>query len=58
MLARGRKLGLGAGASSRSGQPVPQVLSFSTIPHLVWGFGLGVVAGYGFRGPVGVSRCG
>jgi len=31
------------------GQPVLQVLSFSTIPHLVWGLGLGVVAGYGLR---------
>jgi hypothetical protein len=32
------------------GQPVLQVLGFSTIPHLVWGLGLGVVAGYGLIG--------
>jgi hypothetical protein len=31
------------------GQPVIQVLSFSTIPHLVWGLVLGLVAGITLR---------
>jgi hypothetical protein len=29
--------------------PVLELLGFSTIPHLAWGVGLGVVAGYGLR---------
>ncbi len=31
------------------GQPVIKVLSFSTVPHLVWGLGLGIVVGCGLR---------
>jgi hypothetical protein len=30
-------------------EPIAAVLSFMTIPHLVWGIGLGIVAGYGLR---------
>jgi len=30
-------------------EPIAEVLSFMTIPHLVWGTVLGVVAGYGLR---------
>ena len=30
-------------------EPIPAVLSFMAIPHLVWGTGLGIVAGYGLR---------
>jgi hypothetical protein len=32
-----------------TGVPIASMLSFSTIPHLVWGTVLGVVAGYGLR---------
>jgi hypothetical protein len=28
---------------------IPVVLGFMTVPHLVWGLGLGIVAGYGLR---------
>jgi hypothetical protein len=31
------------------GQPVFQVLSFSTVPHLVWGLVLGLAAGIGLK---------
>jgi hypothetical protein len=31
------------------GEKIATVLSFMTIPHLVWGIVLGVVAGYGLR---------
>jgi hypothetical protein len=31
------------------GEPIAEVLSFMTIPHLVWGTVLGVVAGYRLR---------
>ena len=31
------------------GEPIAAVLSFMTIPHLVWCTVLGVVAGYGLR---------
>jgi hypothetical protein len=30
-------------------EPIPAVLSFMAIPHLVWGTVLGIVAGYGLR---------
>jgi hypothetical protein len=32
-----------------SDTPVLELLSFSTIPHIVWGIGLGLVAGYKLR---------
>jgi hypothetical protein len=32
-----------------SGTPVLEMLSFSTIPHIVWGAALGLVAGYKLR---------
>lgn len=32
-----------------TGVPIATMLSFSTIPHLVWGAVLGVIAGYGLR---------
>jgi hypothetical protein len=32
-----------------TGVPIPFMVSFSFIPHLVWGAVLGVVAGYGMR---------
>ena len=30
-------------------RPIPVILSFMAIPHLIWGIGLGFVAGYGMR---------
>ena len=32
-----------------AGVPVATLVSFSTIPHLVWGIVLGVIVGYGLR---------
>ena len=34
------------------GQPIVKIISFSSIPHLVWGVVLGVVAGFGMRPPI------
>jgi ethanolamine transporter EutH len=32
-----------------AGVPILEMVSFSTVPHLVWGVLLGIVAGYGLR---------
>lgn len=32
-----------------SGVPIARLVSFSTVPHLVWGAVLGIVTGYGLR---------
>ena len=39
-----------------AGVPIIEMVSFSFIPHLVWGAVLGVVAGYGMRSGVSVSH--
>ena len=39
-----------------AGVPIIEMVSFSFVPHLVWGAVLGVVAGYGMRSGVSVSH--
>ena len=60
-VARGVWLGVLAGLATiplcvafaiLAGVPVVQLLSFSIIPHLVWGAVVGIFAGYGMRSPV------